>query len=150
MKNKKQAKNVLLAKPWKSSQMKAHINVSITRDPHYRNNAHWTLLSSKDRQNFIKTFLSWYRQQISLLEIMPNARGRTMKPDLKEPGKKFTWILPVSLATGLKSNTLHPMHTQKAKGSPTSHNLSWSSPGWDDAGRLYCRGAQNGRSYMVS
>lgn len=89
----------------------------------------WTLLNSKDSQDFIKKFLSWCRLQISFLGMMPNARGRTMKPNLKEPGKKFTWILPASLTTGLKSDTLHPMHTQKATGSSTSHDLNWSSPG---------------------
>lgn len=103
----------------------------------------WTLVNSKDSQDFIKKFLSWCRQQIIFWGMMP-------KPDLKEPGKKSTWILPGSFTTGLKRNTLHPMHMQKAIGSSTSHDLNWSSPGWNDAGRLYHQGAQNGTSYMLS
>jgi len=64
MKNKKQARNVLLAKPWKSSQIKAHINVDITLDLITetmlvrRQQQFWTILNSKDSQDFIKKFLS--------------------------------------------------------------------------------------------
>lgn len=39
LKWKIKSKEERLAKPWKSSQMKVHINAGIARDPHYRNNA---------------------------------------------------------------------------------------------------------------
>lgn len=88
-----------------------------------RQHQSWALLNSKDRQDFIKK-VSQPVQMANKLFWNDAKCKRNDKSNLKEPGRKLTWVLPASLTMGLKSSTFQPTHTQNPQ--VALHPKTWA------------------------
>lgn len=102
-----------------------------------RQHQSWALFNSKDRQDFIKK-VSQLMQTANKL-VGNDAKCKRNDDETRSERTRKQVHMDTACKFDNRTEKQHlPTYTHtKSTGSSTSHNLSWSSPGWNDVGRLH-------------